>query len=45
MKVTKSININKELWNKLEQIAKGTKRSMSSMVELIIEEYIKNEVI
>lgn len=43
MKIIKSINIEKELWQKLEQIAKQKKRSMSNMIEILIEEYLKNK--
>lgn len=43
MKIIKSININEQLWKKLEVIAKQNKRSMSNMIEILIDDYLKDK--
>ncbi len=43
MKITKSVNMQKELWKKIEKIAKENKRSVSATIELLVEEYLKEQ--
>lgn len=39
MKVKKCINIDKNIWNKLVELAKKENRSASNMIEVLIEMY------
>lgn len=39
MKIIRSINIDKDLWSKLQQIAKANNRSASNMIEELIKRY------
>lgn len=42
MKIIRSINIDKEIWELLEKISKENKRSKSNMIEFLITEYYKS---
>lgn len=41
MKIIRSISIEKNLWEKLEQISNKENRSKSNMIEKLIEDYKK----
>ena len=41
MKIIKSINIDKELWELLDKISKQENRSKSNMIEKLIKDYCK----
>ena len=43
MKIIRSINIDKELWEKLKKIAKKENRSASNFIEYLIEKWEKGE--
>ena len=43
MKVTRSVNMLKELWQEIEKIAQKNKRSVSATIELAVEEYLKKQ--
>lgn len=42
MKKIRAINIDDKYWEILNKIAKENNRSMSNMIEILIEEYFKN---
>ena len=39
MKIIRSINIEKDLWDKLEKISQKENRSKSNMIEKLIKDY------
>lgn len=41
MRITKSVNLTKEMWQKLKEIADKNRRSVSGTVETIIKEYLE----
>lgn len=41
MKIIRSINIEEEIWKKLEEICKKENRSKSNMIEKLIKDYNK----
>ena len=41
MKIIRSINIDKKVWDKLDEIAKKEDRSKSNMIEKLIKDYKK----
>lgn len=43
MKIIRSINIEEEIWIKLQKIAEEEKRSASNMIEILILKYEKGE--
>ena len=43
MKIIRSINIDEEIWKKLQELAKKEKRSASNFIEYLIEMWEKNK--
>ena len=43
MKIIRSINIEKEIWQKLQKLAKKENRSASNFIEYLIEKWEKGE--
>ena len=43
MKIIRSINIEKEIWQKLQKLAKKENRSASNFIEYLIEKLEKGE--
>lgn len=43
MKIIRSINIDKELWQLLDKIAKEENRSKSNMIEKLIKDYTRQK--
>lgn len=43
MKIIRSINIEKEVWEKLQKLAKQENRSASNFIEYLIEKWEKGE--
>lgn len=43
MKIIKSINIEKELWELLDKISKQENRSKSNMIEKLIKDYTRQK--
>lgn len=41
MKIIRSINIEEEIWTKLQKLAEEEKRSASNMIEILILKYEK----
>lgn len=42
MKKIRSVCIDEKYWKMLKEIAESNKRSLSNMIEMLIEEYNKN---
>ena len=43
MKIIRSINIDDEIWKKLQELAKKENRSASNFIEYLIEKWEKGE--
>lgn len=43
MKIIRSINIDEQLWKKLQELAKKENRSASNFIEYLIEKWEKGE--
>ena len=43
MKIIRSINIDDEIWRKLQELAKKENRSASNFIEYLIEKWEKGE--
>ena len=43
MKIIRSINIDEEIWRKLQELAKKENRSASNFIEYLIEKWEKNK--
>ena len=43
MQIIRSINIDEEIWKKLQELAKKERRSASNFIEYLIEMYEKNK--
>ena len=43
MKIIRSINIDEEIWKKLQELAKKENRSASNFIEYLIEKWEKGE--